>query len=56
MRARYLKDLEAAQQGLTAIVDEPPVTRSRGRMLAGAAVIAIGIALAVGLVGTTRLR
>ncbi len=51
LRARYLKDLEAAQQGLSEMAEEPPVTRSRGRMLAGAAVIAIGIALAVGLVG-----
>lgn len=51
LRARYLKDLEAAQQGLSEVVDEPAVTRSRSRMLAGAAVIAVGIALAVGLVG-----
>ena len=51
LRARYSKDLEAAQQGLSEIVDEPTVTRSRGRMLAGAGVIAIGVAVAVGLVG-----
>jgi cytochrome c-type biogenesis protein CcmH/NrfG len=51
LRARYLKDLEAAQRGLSKVIDEPVSARSRGRMLAGAAVIAIGIALAVGLVG-----
>ena len=51
LRARYLKDLETARQGLSEVPDEPPVTRSRGRMLAGAAVIAVGIAIAVGLVG-----
>lgn len=52
LRTRYLRDLEAAQQGLSKVADEPETTRSRGRMLMGAAVIAIGIALAVGLVGS----
>lgn len=51
LRARYLKDLDAALQGLSNMAKEPTVTRSRGRMLAGAAVITVGIALAVGLVG-----
>lgn len=51
LRSRYLNDLEAAQRGLSEFGDEPTVTRSRSRMLAGAAVIAIGVALAVGLVG-----
>lgn len=52
LRARYLRDLEAAREGLSKITDEPLASRSRGRMLAGAAVIAIGVALAVGLVGS----
>ncbi len=51
LRTRYLEDLEASQLGLSELTEESPATRSKSRMLAGTAIVAAGIALAVGLVG-----
>jgi tetratricopeptide (TPR) repeat protein len=51
LRTRYRSDLDTAVAGLAQAPDEPRRSRSRGRMLAGAAVLTLGIGLAVGLVG-----
>ncbi len=51
LRVRYRVDLEAAMARLEHAPEVAPAGRSRGRMLAGAAVLTVGIGLAVGLVG-----
>ncbi len=51
LRSRYSSDLESAVEGLAHAPDDPPPGRSKGRMLIGAAVLTVGIGLAVGLVG-----
>lgn len=61
LRATYTAELEAAEESLAALTPEDeadaPPTRSRSRMLAGAAILAVGLAVAVGLVGeSTQAR
>lgn len=51
LRLRYLADLASTERELTEVVDEPSAGRSKGRLLFGAAVLTVGIGLAVGLVG-----
>lgn len=51
LRSRYRSDLEAATDSLAKAPDEPRPGRSKSRMLIGAAVLTLGIGLAVGLVG-----
>ena len=54
LRSTYLRDLEDAERRLDALsrAGEQPVTRSRTRMLVGAGILALGLAVAVGLVGS----
>lgn len=51
LRSRYLTDLEGAQRGLSETSDDATPPRSKGRMLVGAAILTVGIGLAVGIVG-----
>ena len=51
LRSRYLADLENARRGLSETIDDAPAPRSKGRMLVGAAILTVGIGLAVGIVG-----
>ena len=48
LRAGYLAEIAEAR----AAADRPP-TRSRGRLLAGGAILVVGLAVAIGIVGST---
>ena len=54
LRSTYLEDLADAEAGLASLGDDEPEqpSRSRPRLLIGAAILAIGLAAAVGLVGS----
>lgn len=51
LRERYLADLRAAERNMAASIGDDTPIRSRSRMAIGAAVLIVGIGVAVGLVG-----
>lgn len=54
LRSTYLRDLGEAQVRLDALSEEPeqPIGRSRARMMIGAGILIVGLAVAIGLVGS----
>ncbi len=54
LRSIYLRDLADAEAGLETLSDvaEEPVGPSRARMLVGAGILVLGLAVAIGLVGS----
>ncbi len=54
LRSMYAKDLTEAESGLANLIAAEPdaTSRSRPRLLIGAAILAVGLAAAVGLVGS----
>lgn len=54
LRSTYLRDLAEAEAGLDALSEtqEEPASRSRARMIVGAGILILGLAVAIGLVGS----